>query len=194
MEQWYYLLITAFVSGLLATVVTIYWQRRTAKFERKMNVFNTLMSHRYLIASEVNVNAFNTIDVVFYKDNEVREAYKSFLDETSKTPISVQQIDDSFLKLLDVMANSLKLHDIHWDEIKHYYYPIGLSERLTEETTLRKLQIKSVSSSINNAKSEQNDSQNNKMLEKAFLSILPSLIEDPSKIEQLAKVSKKLNK
>lgn len=194
MEQFLMLVTTALISGLLATIVTIIWQRKNAKNNRKFDVFNTLMSHRYMIGSEANVNALNTIDVIFSKDIEVREAYKSFLTETAKIPVSVEQIDEKFLKLLDVMANTLKYKNIHWDEIKHYYYPVGLSERITEEATLRKLQIQSASSSINNAKQGQNTSKNDQLMEKAFLTILPELIEDPSKIEQLAKISEKLKR
>lgn len=194
MGQVVLLLATALISGLLATCVTLFWQRKTEAFNRKMNVFRTLMSNRYMVSSEECVNALNTIDIVFYKDKNVREAYKAFWEEASKIPFSFQATDEKFLKLLDVMARSLKLEDIHWDEIKHYYYPTGLAESLTEEATLRKLQIQSVSNSLSTSTERKNISQNNQLMEKVFLSVLPELIKDPSKIEQLATMSEKLNK
>ena len=122
MAQTALLVSTALVSGLFATIVTLLWQRRTALYNRKLNVFSILMSYRYMISSEASVNALNTIDVIFYKDKKVREAYSKFLDETSKKPEFNPQIDEKYLKLLEEMAVALKLKDIHWDDIKHSYY------------------------------------------------------------------------
>ena len=92
------------------------------------------------------------------------------------------------------MASTLNYRGFHWDEIKHYYYPTGLSEKLNEERILRKLQIQSVSSSLSNTKPEQNNSKNNPMMEKAFLSILPTIIDNPSKLEELVKITEKFKK
>ena len=123
MSQVVLLLSTALISGLLATVVTILWQRKTVSYNRKLSVFNTLMSYRYMISSQPSVNALNTVDVVFYDDEKVRDAYGVFLDEASKKPEFNPQIDEKYLKLLEAMAVSLKMHDIDWDDIKHCYCP-----------------------------------------------------------------------
>lgn len=76
--------ITALISGLLATIVTIWWQRRSEIRNKKMKVFETLMTYRYMISSQESVNALNSIDVVFYKDKNVRKAFSDFLNETDK--------------------------------------------------------------------------------------------------------------
>ena len=145
------------------------------------------MSHRYLIALEENVNALNTIDVIFYKDLDVRNAYKTFLEEANKNPGQNPQIDEKYLKLLEAMARSLRFKNIHWDEIKHYYYPIGLAEKQTEESTLRKLQIRNVSSEID--KTIKKD--NNQVPERIMMQVLPDLLSHPEKLEMLMKVAEK---
>lgn len=75
---------TALISGLLATMVTIWWQRRSATYSRKLCVFETLMSYRYMISAEESVKTLNKIDVIFYNDKDVRKAYSDFLNEADK--------------------------------------------------------------------------------------------------------------
>lgn len=77
-------IITALISGLLATIITIWWQRRTRIFSSKLRIFETLMAYRYMISSEESVKALNSIDIIFYKDKAVRDAYKDFLIEAEK--------------------------------------------------------------------------------------------------------------
>ena len=69
---------TALCSGLVATVVTILWQKYERIKIEKMKIFTILMSRRYDLASEKSVSALNMIDVVFYKSNKVRSAWVSF--------------------------------------------------------------------------------------------------------------------
>lgn len=107
-------IVTSLISGLLATVLTIWWQYKSSTISQKMRVFETLMSYRYMISSEESVKALNSIDVVFYKDSEVRAAYKDFLNEADKKPEFNPNIADKHLKLLDTMTKALKLGDIHW--------------------------------------------------------------------------------
>ena len=107
MENIALVIITALISGLLATLLTIWWQRRAEIFASKMRIFETLMSYRYMISSEESVKALNSIDIVFYKDKMVREAYKDFLNEANKRPELNPNIEDKHLKLLEVMSKSL---------------------------------------------------------------------------------------
>ena len=39
------------------------------------------------------------------------------------------------------MAESIGYKNIRWDDIKQYYYPVGLSDRKRDETILRRVQI-----------------------------------------------------
>ena len=177
-------IITALISGLLATIVTIIWQRKSATFNRKLHVFETLMSYRYMISAEESVKALNTVDIIFYKDSAVRKAYSDFLNETDKKPEFNPQIGDKHLKLLEEMAKALKLKNIHWDEIKHSYYPTGLSQKISEEATLRKMQIQSAAVALNNEQ-QQNTPAKNQFAEQLAVQLLPELIKNPESLKGL---------
>ena len=111
------------------------------------------MSKRYDIAAEESVNALNMIDVVFYQSEKVRSAWKSFLETTNQpdSPTRSQAINDKHLKLLEVIA----------DDIKQYYYPIGLSNLRQDEAVLRRVQIDAGLAQINESKKHGEVSQAN---------------------------------
>ncbi|SHG94309.1 hypothetical protein SAMN05720766_105141 [Fibrobacter sp. UWH9] len=130
---------TALVSGLIATLVTLYWQRKTASKNQKLKIFEVVMHYRYDIAAEENVKALNTVDVFFYKNQSVRKAYANFIAETNKGQNA--NIADKYLRLLEEMARSLGLKNIRWECIKNYYYPTGLANRIKATTDLINTQI-----------------------------------------------------
>ena len=167
-------IVTALISGLLATIVTIWWQRKSELRKEKMKIFETLMAYRYMIFAQECVNALNSIDVVFYKDSAVRKAYSDFLQEAAKKPEFNPNIPDKHLKLLEEMSKSLGLKDIHWDDIKQSYYPSGLSERIMEESLLRKMQIQSVSTELTQEQAPQNTPSNNQFNEQMVAQLLPA--------------------
>lgn len=117
--------LTALCSGLIATFVTILWQKKSQVKNEKIKIFTILMSKRYDIAAEESVNALNMIDVVFYESEKVRSAWKSFLEATNlpDSPTKNPTINDKHLKLLEVIAENIGYKGIRWDDIKQYYYP-----------------------------------------------------------------------
>ena len=130
-------------SGLIATLVTIWWQVKYQKKLDKKRIFTILMSKRYEISAEESVEALNMIDVVFYRSVKVRNAWSKFCDAT-KAPESEmrnQEICDKHLKLLEVIAEDIGYNKIDWEDIKQYYYPVGLYDKKHDETVLRKVQI-----------------------------------------------------
>lgn len=184
-------IVTALISGLLATVVTILWQRNAQIKQSKMHVFETLMAYRYMIASEESVKALNSIDVIFYKDNAVRAAYKDFLNEADKRPELNPNTADKHLKLLEEMSKALKLGDIHWDDIKRAYYPAGLSEKVQEETLLRKMQIPSAAATIQHSAAQSNTPSDDQFSQQRFAQILPGLMGNPEFRKDLLDVVEK---
>lgn len=183
-------IVTALISGLLATIVTILWQRNVAVYNNKMDIFKTLMSNRYEISAEESVKALNSLDVIFYKNSDVRKAYKDFLDEADKNPDLHPNIEDKHLKLLEEMSKVLKLKNIHWDAIKRYYYPQGLSEKLQDEKVLRKVQIQS-SINIIEQNNKQQNVPNEQFAQQAILQMLPTLLQNPESMEKLIELGKK---
>lgn len=183
-------IVTALISGLLATVVTIWWQHKNAVYNSKMEIFKTLMSYRYDITAEESVKALNSLNVIFYKNANVREAYKDFLDETDKNPDLRPNIADKHLKLLEEISKTLKLKNIHWDEIKHYYYPQSLSEKLQDEKILRKVQIQSSVDVIEQNKQLKN-APDDQFAQRVVLQMLPTLLQNPESIDKLLELGKK---
>ena len=184
-------IITALISGLLATIVTIWWQGKSAIRNSKMKIFETLMSYRYRIIAEPSVHALNSIDVIFYKDKNVRSAYNDFLNETAKRPEMNPNTADKYLKLLEEIAKVLKLKNIHWDDIKHSYYPNGLSEKINEENMLRKLQLQNAVETIEANKTQKNTPSQDQFSQQLLAQILPDLIKNPDGLRTLMEIGEK---
>ena len=163
MKETVILILTALSSGLIATLITILWQKQERNKNGKIQIFTILMSKRYDIASEESVNALNMIDVVFYKSEKVRTAWKDFNNATNlpESPTKAQTINDKHLKLLEVMAEDIGYRKVKWDDIKQYYYPVGLSNKLQDEAVLRRVQIDVGLAQINEAKKHTEISQTN---------------------------------
>ena len=136
-------IVTALISGLIAVIVTLYWQKRTATYNRKMRVFEKLMMYRVPEKAHFKetVPVFNSIDVIFYDDGDVRKAYKDFIDESNKSPEGISNSLDKHQKLLEVMAKSLGLKKLTWEDIKNSYFPNAYSRLLEDEEMLRKTAI-----------------------------------------------------
>ena len=183
--------ITALISGLFATLITLWWQSRSAIRKSKMKIFETLMAYRYMIVAEPSVHALNSIDVVFYNDENVRRAYTDFLNESAKRPEMNPNTADKHLKLLEEMAKALNLKNIHWDDIKQAYCPNGLFEKIREEELLRKMQIQTAANTIEFQKGQQNTPTQEQANQQLLLQLIPEMIKNPDGVETLMKFGEK---
>lgn len=184
------IIVTALISGLFATLITLFWQHKSQVFEKKYNIFKTLMAYRYMMVAEECVKALNSIDVVFYKDKNVRDAYEKFLLETEKDSEALRNVDDKYLKLLEEMSKLLKFKAIKWDTIKHRYFPGTLAEKIQEETILRKMQIQSNAISIQHNNKKTNTSPEGQLSPQIITQILPELLKNPDGLKKLMEVIK----
>ena len=191
MDNVFLVIVTALISGLFATLVTIWWQGKAAVRKSKMKIFETLMAYRYMIVAEPSVHALNSIDVVFYKDENVRRAYSDFLNEAAKRPEMNPNTADKHLKLLEEMAKALNLKNIHWDDIKQEYCPNGLFEKLREEELLRKMQIQTAANALEVQKEQQNTPAQEQVNQQMILQILPELIKNPDGLKTLMEFGEK---
>ena len=182
---------TALISGLLATLITIWWQSRSAVRKSKMEIFETLMAYRYMIPSEPSVHALNSVEVVFYRDKNVREAYADFLNEAAKPADMNPQTADKHLKLLEEMARALKLKNVHWDDIKHVYFPIGLLDKIREEDLLRKMQLQVTANTIESQKEPHNGPTQEQMNQQMLLQLLHELMRNPEGLKTLMEIGEK---
>lgn len=188
-------LISTILSGAFATIVTLWWQNKSGIKQQKLRIFTILMAKRYEITAEECVEALNMIDVVFYKDAKVRNAWKEFRNATDmpESEAKAQIVTDKRLKMLEVMAENIGYKDIRWDDINQYYFPVGLSDRKRDEAVLRKVQIDAgiaqLKSQKEHAETAQVDPQtdfSNQMLLKA--------LENPDGLLKLFDVAEKAQK
>lgn len=175
MENLGSIIISAVLSGIFATIVTLWWQNKNQVRQEKVRIFSTVMSKRYDITAEDCVQALNMIDVVFYKDEKVRAAWRDFRNATDMpdTEAKPQIITDKRLKMLEVMAECIGYKNIRWDDIKEYYYPKGLSNSKRDEAVLRRVQIDAAIAQIEKEKDhtaqvDPKEEFSNQMLMKAL--------------------------
>ncbi|MHB8542024.1 MAG: DUF6680 family protein [Candidatus Acidiferrales bacterium] len=132
-SEW--LTITAIVLGpILAVAMQLAMQARKAKRDQKLWVFNTLMGLRATIVNETFVQAFNLVDVVFYKHPDIRKKRQQFLsvtDGAAGRELTAQELDrckDLVAEMLAKIGRELGFVFDH-SEIKNTgYYPAGLAK------------------------------------------------------------------
>lgn len=196
-------ILSALCSGIIATCVTLWWQGKAYAKRRKIQIFTTLMSKRYDIISEESVSALNMIDIVFYKSKQVRAAWKTFNVAASAPDSStkVEAINDTLLKLIEVIAEDIGYKEIKWNDIKEFYYPIGLSDRLKDEALLRRVQIDAGIAQIDEAKKRKDvetsqTTDRNQMATQVLIEAmrtpdgLPKLVEAARQLKMLTAESK----
>ena len=186
------IIVGAIASGLLATIITLVVQNKAENKRVKVGIFEILMSHRYLLHDKENVEALNKIDVVFYKNDDVRKAWSEFLDATDRGAENQTEninIDDKYLKLLEKIANSIGYKRINWESIKRYYFPTGLSAKITEEAMLRKAQLSQAT-----ALATQDTSSGQTSAEQFGMKVLLKAVESPDGLEKIAQIVELANK
>ena len=181
-------------SGVVATVITILYQRFSCEQTAKRKVFETAVSYRFFVPEEENVKSLNSIDVIFHKDQKVRQAWKSYMDEANKSSSNPQQLNDRYIKLLEEMALACGYKDIRWDDLKRYYYPSGLLNRKKDDEVLKKLQIKAAEKTASDVIGQQNTPQNEQFANQMILQLLPKLIENPDSFSKLIELADKTKK
>ena len=181
-------------SGVVATVITILYQKFSGEQTAKRRVFETAVSYRFFISEEENVKSLNSIDVIFHENQKVRQAWKSYMDEADKPSSNPQQLNDRYIKLLEEMALACGYKDIRWDDLKRYYYPNGLLNRKNDDEVLKKLQIKAAEKTASDAVGQQNTPQNEQFANQMMLQLLPKLIENPDSFSKLIELADKAKK
>lgn len=176
----------AVLSGLVSTLITIFVQKKLVIKKEKDNIFQTLMSHRYLITDKENVEAINKVEVIFYKDSDVRKAWKDFFNTSTSNPTDPSIINDKYIKLISEIAKSLGYEKIEWDNIKDFYYPQGLATKINEEELLRKAQLAQISS---NPQAKNDNSQIS--FDPRGFQLLAKAIEDPQFLNRFISFAEK---
>ena len=119
---------------ILAVGLTLWRKSVTAKYNRRLHVFRTLMATRRVPISNEHVTAINLVEVDFYKCQKVEEAwnkYKSHLNDRSTPEDQIWRDKKETLlsKLLFEIAAVLNFKIPAIDIFKGGYAPAGWEHR-----------------------------------------------------------------
>ncbi len=141
MENIITVIVSAVVSGVLATVITLWWQAKSEKIKMRREIFTTLMAYRFKISHAESVKALNCIQAVFYDCPDVQKAWSKFKEAVDAMPANANKISDAHITLLEEISKVLKYSSLNWKDIKTYYFPEALAQEITDSNLLRKAQI-----------------------------------------------------
>ena len=177
------LISTSLISGLLATIITLIVQNKIQKKQAKHKIFENLMSYRYALHLQESVNELNKIDVIFYDNENVINAWKDFKEEalrSGKDASSPNLLQDKQLKILEEIAKVLGYRNIDWTKIKDFYYPKGLADKIQTEVIVNLKELENTISSNQNQKSTQLS-----MEQQMGIEILKELIQHPESADTI---------
>ncbi len=186
MENAIIIILSALLSGLIATGLTLFCQYRNGRRNERNMIFKTLMAYRFHVSNIENVKALNMVEVVFHDENEVSEAYRHFIIESRKKESN--ETFDAYITLLEKIAKSLKYKNIDWSAIKNRNYcPDALSDRINEEEMLRKLMLETAK--INRERTEQSAGIAPDQV--MGMQVLTTLLQNPTSLEYILKFAGK---
>jgi hypothetical protein len=144
-SEW--IMIAAIIIGpILAVVTQLVWQKLRQKRDQKLWVFNNLMIHRHVPLNLDFVKAANFIDVAFYKNQKVRERWKTVLaylcsdayKPENYTPAAYEKFRDLLAELLTEMAKDVG-YSFDFTHIKeNAWHPSLHGQEFEENIKLRK--------------------------------------------------------
>jgi hypothetical protein len=114
------------LSPAIAVLITLDWERRKGKQERKERLFIALMAERksFPLSYEL-VKALNLIDVVFSDSKEVLKQWHEYYNllVTAKTEVEIQERQRKFLDLVHAIASSMGYKNLKQTDIDKFYSP-----------------------------------------------------------------------
>lgn len=108
-ETWYALATLAAIAlgPIIAVLVTRLLDRSRERRRRRMDVFRNLMQTRGVRLDPVHVAALNVVEIEFYKDQQVRQAFQSYIQHLSSPMPAVEEQDRFFDQRSDLFMNLL---------------------------------------------------------------------------------------
>ena len=172
--------------------MTLIVQNRAQKKQAKQKIFENLMSYRYALHLQESVNELNKIDVVFYDNENVITAWKEFKAEAlraGKDSDNPNLLLDKQLKILEEMAKVLGYKKINWMEIKEFYYPKGLADKIQTEAIINTKELENTISSNTNQTSTQLSIEQQMGIE-----IIKEVIQHPESADAIIALTDKFGK
>lgn len=121
-------LIAAIISGVLATGITLYVNRRTEEIKLKQQVVSDIFGYKYQLSNEgtkyldINakglVQAINRIPIAFHDEKSVLEAYDKFYDTATigNRDERSRKMDEALIDLLKALCRSSHIKCDNWND------------------------------------------------------------------------------
>ena len=108
-ETWYALATLAAITlgPIIAVLVTRLLDSSREKQRRRLDVFRNLMQTRGVRLDPVHVSALNIVEIEFYKDGRVRQAFQSYIQHLSSPMPEVREQERYFEQRSDLFMNLL---------------------------------------------------------------------------------------
>jgi len=135
---------------IIALQIQKYIEDRKEIRERKMQIFRTLMATRATRLDVKHIEALNMIDIEFFKNKKITEAWKLLLDNFANYPkdtkdpdyqaqinLCAKESDNLFVNLLYVMAETL---NYTFDKVylkRGVYIPKGQANIMIDQEFMR---------------------------------------------------------
>lgn len=100
------IIIAIIIAPIAAIQIQKYLENRKEKISRKMHVFKTLMATRATLLSPYHVEALNMIDIEFYDNKKIVEAWELLLDNFANYPKDTK--DPNYQSLLNSCSEKSK--------------------------------------------------------------------------------------
>jgi hypothetical protein len=139
-------IVALLVGPILAVLVTRYVDNKRFNQVRQMDVFRTLMRTRMMRLNPDHVGALNLVEIEFYGEKAVIEAWKAYWAHLRKPVPGESQQQNVFqerngllTKLLDAMAKALNFNMEQLDIFEGGYAPQGWIDNEQDMRLLRTL-------------------------------------------------------
>ena len=170
------------VAPVLAVQIQRFIENKKEIKTRKMQIFRTLMSTRATRLDAKHIEALNMIDIEFFENKKITEAWKLLLDNFVNYPKDikdpnyqvqlnscVKESDNLFVNLLYEIAKSL---NYTFDKVylkRGVYIPKGQAEHMMSQEFIRRAFVevllgqRSIPISVVNTLNEEKKQRNSKM-------------------------------
>jgi hypothetical protein len=136
-----------FFGPIFAVAMTMAIDALRQKRTRQLELFRSLMGNRRARLSPEWVRALNLVEIEFYRNRAVMEAYRDLMNHiNTRADVDPQGWTDRqrtlFAKLLSEIARSLRYGKMEQLDLREGgYYPQGYADFEVEQQTLRRLLI-----------------------------------------------------
>ena len=147
----WFVIVAILLAPLVAIQIQKYLEKRKEERERKMRIFRTLMTTRATPLDAKHVEALNTIDIEFYKNYKVVDAWSLLLDNYLDYPKDLNEpnfqsrLDACVAKsnelLTDLLYEMAKALNYRFDKVhlkRGVYQPKGHTDYWFDQEIIRR--------------------------------------------------------